>query len=124
MRKRVLKLGSTLAQVLAEERYFIRLAVTPRQNNNIRPRVLAIDPRYQSGRMGIYEKDPIWDDVVPIAQDDGEGALAQIAYTDEYAEGKIAILHSLHKTHDMSSNGIPSRRNGKQRILTSRSRTY
>ncbi|KAK6612347.1 prenyltransferase alpha subunit [Botrytis cinerea] len=36
--------------------------------------------------MGIYEKNPIWDDVVPIAQDDGEGALAQIAYTDEYAE--------------------------------------
>ncbi|KAF5871660.1 putative protein farnesyltransferase geranylgeranyltransferase type i alpha subunit protein [Botrytis fragariae] len=36
--------------------------------------------------MGIYERDPIWDDVVPIAQDDGEGALAQIAYTDEYAE--------------------------------------
>ncbi|TGO16334.1 hypothetical protein BTUL_0029g00240 [Botrytis tulipae] len=36
--------------------------------------------------MGIYEKDPIWADVVPIAQDDGEGALAQIAYTDEYAE--------------------------------------
>ena len=37
--------------------------------------------------MGIYEGNPIWDDVVPIAQDDGEGALAQIAYTDEYAEG-------------------------------------
>ncbi|KAA8575227.1 hypothetical protein EYC84_004419 [Monilinia fructicola] len=36
--------------------------------------------------MGLYDKDPIWDDVVPIAQDDGEGALAQIAYTDEYAE--------------------------------------
>ncbi|ESZ90403.1 protein farnesyltransferase/geranylgeranyltransferase type I alpha subunit [Sclerotinia borealis F-4128] len=36
--------------------------------------------------MGIYEKNPIWDDVLPIAQDDGEGALAQIAYTDEYAE--------------------------------------
>ncbi|APA09726.1 protein farnesyltransferase/geranylgeranyltransferase type I alpha subunit [Sclerotinia sclerotiorum 1980 UF-70] len=36
--------------------------------------------------MGIYEKNPIWDDVIPIAQDDGEGALAQIAYTDEYAE--------------------------------------
>lgn len=74
--------------------------------------------------MGIYEKNPIWDDVVPIAQDDGEGALAQIAYTDEYAEGKIAILHSLHKAHDMSSNGIPSGRNGEQRILTPRSRTY
>jgi protein farnesyltransferase/geranylgeranyltransferase type-1 subunit alpha len=37
--------------------------------------------------MGRYEGNPEWDDVVPIPQDDGEGALAQIAYTDEYAEG-------------------------------------
>lgn len=37
--------------------------------------------------MGRYEGDPVWDDVVPIPQDDGEGALAQIAYTDEYSEG-------------------------------------
>lgn len=37
--------------------------------------------------MGKYEGNPVWDDVVPIPQDDGEGALAQIAYTDEYAEG-------------------------------------
>lgn len=44
--------------------------------------------------MGIYDKDPIWDDVVPIAQDDGEGALAQIAYTDEYAEGEIVAPFS------------------------------
>ncbi|TVY82949.1 Mevalonate kinase [Lachnellula suecica] len=40
----------------------------------------------QGKKMGIYEGDPEWDDVVPIPQDDGEGALAQIAYTDEYAE--------------------------------------
>lgn len=36
---------------------------------------------------GIYEGDPLWDDVVPIPQDDGERPLAAIAYTDEYAEG-------------------------------------
>lgn len=41
----------------------------------------------QGNRMGLYEGNPEWDDVVPIPQDDGEGALAQIAYTDEYAEG-------------------------------------
>ena len=40
--------------------------------------------------MGKYESDPTWDDVVPIPQDDGHGALAQIAYTDEYAEGTFA----------------------------------
>ncbi|KAE8452417.1 hypothetical protein EG329_000319 [Mollisiaceae sp. DMI_Dod_QoI] len=37
-------------------------------------------------KMGRYEGDPEWDDVIPIPQDDGEGALAAIAYTDEYAE--------------------------------------
>lgn len=41
----------------------------------------------QGRKMGIYERDPYWDDVIPLAQDDGEGALAAIAYTDEYAEG-------------------------------------
>jgi protein farnesyltransferase/geranylgeranyltransferase type-1 subunit alpha len=40
----------------------------------------------QGKRMGLYEGNPEWDDVVPIPQDDGEGALAQIAYTEEYAE--------------------------------------
>jgi protein farnesyltransferase/geranylgeranyltransferase type-1 subunit alpha len=43
----------------------------------------------QGKKMGKYEGDPKWDDVVPIPQDDGEGALAQIAYTDKYAEGKL-----------------------------------
>ena len=37
--------------------------------------------------MGRYEGNPVWDDVVPIPQEEGEGALAQIAYTDEYVEG-------------------------------------
>lgn len=42
----------------------------------------------QGKKMGRYEADPVWDDVVPIPQDDGEGALAAIAYTDEYSEGE------------------------------------
>jgi protein farnesyltransferase/geranylgeranyltransferase type-1 subunit alpha len=41
-------------------------------------------------QMGKYEGDPVWDDVIPMPQDDGEGALAQIAYTDEYAEGRLS----------------------------------
>lgn len=47
----------------------------------------------QGKRMGRYEGNPEWDDVVPIPQDDGEGALAQIAYTDEYAEGLFQPSH-------------------------------
>lgn len=45
--------------------------------------------RLQRQKMGKYEGDPAWDDVVPIPQEDGEGALAQIAYSDNYAEGKL-----------------------------------
>lgn len=48
----------------------------------------------QGKKMGTYEGDPEWDDVVPIPQDDGEGALAQIAYTDEYAEGMPLLQYS------------------------------
>ncbi|KAI0187134.1 prenyltransferase alpha subunit [Astrocystis sublimbata] len=33
-----------------------------------------------------YENDPEWDDVVPIPQDEPEGALAAIAYAEDYAE--------------------------------------
>jgi protein farnesyltransferase/geranylgeranyltransferase type-1 subunit alpha len=53
----------------------------------------------QGNKMGKYEGDPEWDDVVPIPQDDGENALAAIAYTDEYAEGISTLLvpHSKHK---------------------------
>ena len=53
----------------------------------------------RGSRMGKYESDPVWDDVVPIPQDDGKGALAAIAYTDEYAEG----LCSLHPIKSFSS---------------------
>jgi protein farnesyltransferase/geranylgeranyltransferase type-1 subunit alpha len=44
--------------------------------------------------MGKYEGNVEWDDVVPIPQEEGEGALAQIAYTDEYAEGMDPIYTS------------------------------
>ena len=36
---------------------------------------------------GTLAKDPEWDDVIPIPQNEPEGALAQIAYPDDYAEG-------------------------------------
>jgi len=47
--------------------------------------------RLEARIMGKYEGDPVWDDVIPIAQDEGEGALAAIAYTDEYAEGILLL---------------------------------
>jgi protein farnesyltransferase/geranylgeranyltransferase type-1 subunit alpha len=37
---------------------------------------------------GLLAKDPLWDDVIPIPQNETEGALAQIAYPEDYAEGQ------------------------------------
>lgn len=38
-------------------------------------------------RTGAYASNPTWDDVIPIPVEDGEGALAAIAYPEDYAEG-------------------------------------
>ena len=60
-------------------------------------RIRRRDIEYLQGKsMGRYEADPVWDDVVPIPQDDGEGALAAIAYTDEYAEGRFLPSSIIH----------------------------
>lgn len=42
---------------------------------------------------GPYVNDPEWDDVVPIPQDEPEGALAAIAYPEDYAEGMLFPHH-------------------------------
>lgn len=46
-----------------------------------------IDNIEKGKKMKRYENDPLWDDIAPIPQDDGENPLAAIAYSDEYAEG-------------------------------------
>lgn len=43
-------------------------------------------------RMGSLSTDPDWDDVVPIPQTEPEGALASIAYPEDYAEGECRKL--------------------------------
>ena len=43
-------------------------------------------------RTGAYGTDPAWDDVVPMPIEEPEGALAAIAYPEEYAEGLITPL--------------------------------
>lgn len=44
---------------------------------------------YGGARAGPYANDPEWDDVAPIPAEEPEGALAAIAYPDDYAEGII-----------------------------------
>lgn len=38
-------------------------------------------------RTGAYGTDPAWDDIIPMPIEEPEGALAAIAYPEEYAEG-------------------------------------
>lgn len=42
-------------------------------------------------RTGAYASNPVWDDIVPIPVEDGEGALAAIAYPEDYAEGMLIV---------------------------------
>lgn len=46
-------------------------------------------------RTGAYGTDPVWDDVIPMPVEDGEGQLAAIAYPDEYAEGIFPATYIL-----------------------------
>lgn len=48
----------------------------------------AIRKELYGDKMGPYATDPEWDDVVPIPAEEPEGALATIAYPEDYAEGK------------------------------------
>ncbi|KAJ4423507.1 CAAX geranylgeranyltransferase alpha subunit [Gnomoniopsis sp. IMI 355080] len=45
-------------------------------------------------RSGAYGTDPEWDDIVPMPVEDGEGALAAIAYPEDYAEA-ISYLRAV-----------------------------
>lgn len=71
----------------------------------------------QGRRMGIYERDPVWDNVIPLAQDDGEGALAAIAYTDEYAEGQSKSM-SVDIALMFLSHGLFACHHGSQGVFT------
>ncbi|KAH6987929.1 hypothetical protein BKA56DRAFT_577940 [Ilyonectria sp. MPI-CAGE-AT-0026] len=50
---------------------------------------------------GTLAKDPEWDDVIPIPQDEPEGALAQIAYPDDYAEA-VSYLRAVMAADECS----------------------
>lgn len=43
-------------------------------------------------KSGSYAQDPEWDDIEPIPLEEPEGALAAIAYPDDYAEGEHSSL--------------------------------
>lgn len=66
------------------------VAVTPDEVAEERLRrkeIAALRMELYGARTGAYGTDPAWDDVIPMPVEDGEGALAAIAYPEDYAEG-------------------------------------
>ena len=53
----------------------------------------------------MHQGDPNWADVVPLPQDDGDQPLAQIAYTDEYAEA-MSYLRALMAREEYSERAL------------------
>jgi protein farnesyltransferase/geranylgeranyltransferase type-1 subunit alpha len=110
------KAGSfDIEKTLAE----LRRPLTERDVQEERERRTEISQLEKGKKMTKYAGDPVWDDVVPIPQDDGENPLAAIAYTDEYAEGTWFLfwisegILTLHPSYLTSS-----RRHGCQRAFS------
>ncbi|KAI0810599.1 prenyltransferase alpha subunit [Xylaria sp. FL0064] len=61
---------------------------------NRRQEMAALRSELYGAKLNTYANDPEWDDVVPIPQDEPEGALAAIAYADDYAEA-MAYLRAV-----------------------------
>jgi protein farnesyltransferase/geranylgeranyltransferase type-1 subunit alpha len=55
--------------------------------------------------MSLYSRDPDWQDVIPLPQDDGNNPLAQISYTEDYAEA-MAYLRALMAANEMSERAL------------------
>jgi protein farnesyltransferase/geranylgeranyltransferase type-1 subunit alpha len=53
----------------------------------------------------MYQEDPNWEDLIPIPQDDGDRPLAQIAYTDEYAEA-MSYLRAIMAKEEYSERAL------------------
>ncbi|KAI5849976.1 hypothetical protein BZA05DRAFT_400472 [Tricharina praecox] len=53
----------------------------------------------------MYQEDPAWDDIIPLPQDDGDKPLAQIAYTEEYAEA-MSYLRAIMAKEEYSARAL------------------
>ena len=53
----------------------------------------------------MYQEDPAWEDIIPLPQDDGDKPLAQIAYTEEYAEA-MSYLRAIMAKEEYSSRAL------------------
>ncbi|KAK8030527.1 prenyltransferase alpha subunit [Apiospora arundinis] len=66
-----------------------------------RKEMAALTRELYGTKMGPYSTDPEWDDVVPIPQMEPEGALAAIAYPEDYAES-MSYLRAVMAANEYS----------------------
>jgi len=57
-------------------------------------------------KLGVYASNPAFKDVVPIPQDDGPHPLAQIAYSEHYAEAMSYLRALMVGTGEMSERAL------------------
>ena len=60
----------------------------------------------KASAMATYEESELWDDIVPIPQDEGgPNPLAAIAYTDEYSEA-MSYLRAIMAKNEKSERAL------------------
>ena len=60
----------------------------------------------KSGEMGKYSDSEVWEDIIPIPQDDGgPNPLAAIAYTEEYSEA-MSYLRAVMAQDEKSDRSL------------------
>ncbi|KAI1259367.1 hypothetical protein F5Y18DRAFT_420757 [Xylariaceae sp. FL1019] len=81
-----------------------RYTITPQDieaEKTRREEMASIRQKHTGARTFSYVNDPAWDDVVPVPQEEPEGALAAIAYPDDYAEA-MAYLRAVMANKEKS----------------------
>lgn len=71
------------------------------EENGRRRKMAALKKDLYGTITGSLANDPEWDDVIPIPQNEFEGALAQIAYPDDYAEA-VSYLRAVMVAEECS----------------------
>lgn len=82
-----------------------------------RRKMAALRAELYGERIGTYAQDPEWDDVVPVPAEEPDGALAAIAYPEDYAEGESTcryVGHVTDGTDGCDSDVVPPCRHGRQ----------
>jgi protein farnesyltransferase/geranylgeranyltransferase type-1 subunit alpha len=103
LNQRTIKQSRLAAQKILHEQFLVRRDLAKRTGVELPEDVVAEEKARRKTmsslrsdlygeQTGTLAQDPTWDDVIPIPLDEPEGALAQIAYPEDYAEGRAVAV--------------------------------